>query len=93
MKAGVCFHPPARPPTFVCVCARARAVMAVQLICRIVKMGWFDVDAKDTHVMRDLVSRVGQFLNVRRAGACVWAQVSDSTLPCSVFKPHPVAPA
>jgi len=42
-------------------------VVVVQLICRIVKMGWFDIDAKDTHVMRDLVSRVTQFLNVCRA--------------------------
>ena len=49
---------------YVCVCV---CVVVVQLICRIVKMGWFDIDAKDTHVMRDLVSRVTQFLNVCRA--------------------------
>lgn len=33
-----------------------------KLICRIVKNGWFDVDAKEDYVMRDIVERVNQFI-------------------------------
>lgn len=42
-------------------------VELARLICRIVKIGWFDVDGKDDFVMRDLPDEIGKFLSVRCA--------------------------
>ena len=66
LRFRLCCLLPAKSFSGVVLTLRFALFLHAQLICRLVKMGWFDVDAKDTHVMRDIVTRIGHFLNVRR---------------------------
>lgn len=35
-----------------------------KLVCRIVKIGWFDINSKEEYVMRDVVEKISQFIQV-----------------------------